>query len=107
MREQLRKTNLAFAVLREFRPEFRHSALESDIVLLQDLQNTRAPETLRRRPKEDESVWGPGRFAPRIPKAAVKIEKRLAELPDGDRGTQFSEMSEVFLKERGDSLSQL
>ena len=91
VRKELREGDFAFAVLRKRRPEFRHSAIQRDTVLLQDVQKTRAPETLRRRPKKNQRLRGPGRFASGIAKAAVQIEERLAVLPDGNSGAEFSE----------------
>ncbi len=51
VRQQLREGDLAFARLRELRPELSDAPIEADVLLLEDMQQAGAPKTFRSRPK--------------------------------------------------------
>ena len=104
MGEKLRESDLVFAGLRELGPEFSHAPVESDVSFLQRVQQTRAPQSFRGRPEEDNRVGRPRLFAFRIPKSAVEFEDRFAVLPDRDRSPELAEAGEVFVKKCGNAL---
>jgi hypothetical protein len=63
------------------------------------MQHTGAAEPLRRRPDENECIVGPGLFAARIAKSAVKIDNRFSILPNRNRRAEFTQPFEIVLEE--------
>ena len=100
MRKQLRGRDRLFARLRKLRPELSDASCDVDLVYLQNMQHTGAAEPLRRRPDENECVVGPGLFAARVAKSAVKIDNRFSVLPNRNCGAEFTQPLEIFLEER-------
>ena len=93
----------SFPALREFRPELGDATFDVDLVFLQDVEQTGAAQSFRRRPDENQRVRGPGLFAARIAKSAMKIEQRLAILPNGNRRAEFAKLREIFLEQWRDT----
>jgi hypothetical protein len=100
MGKQLREGNLVFAGLPEFRPELSHALLDVDLVFLQNVQNTPAAESFRRRPDQDERIGRPRVFAARIFEAAVKIDNRFAVLPNRNCRPKLAQFREILAKQR-------
>ena len=95
-----------FAGLRKLRPKLSDALVDVDLVFLQDMQQARAAQSLRRRPDEHERVGGPRLFAARVAISAVKIDNRFSVLPNRNRRAEFAEALEVFLKERLESFAK-
>lgn len=100
MRKQLRDRDRLFARLRKLRPEFSDVAFDVDLLFLQNMQHTGAAEPLRRRPNENECIVGPGLFAARIAKSAVKIDNRFSVLANRNGRAEFAQPFEIALEER-------
>ena len=98
MGKQLRKRDFAFTALRKFRPELRDALLDSDRMFLQDMEETGAAQSFRRRPEENQRVRGPRFLTVRIAKSAMEIEQRLAILPNRDRGAEFAKLRKIFFE---------
>jgi len=99
LREQLRERDFVFPGLRKLRPEFCHPPLQSNFSLLQDMEETCAPETFRGRPKKNERVARPWRLARRVAVAALQLQHRRTVLPDRNGRAQFAKAGKVFRKE--------
>src|SRR6266404_9960816 len=100
MRKQLRDRDRFLVRLCELRPEFSDASFDFDLRFLQHMQHTGAAESLRRRPDKNECVGGPGLFAARIAKSAVKIDNRFSVLPNRNRRAKFTQSLEIFLEKR-------
>ena len=99
MGEQLREGDIAFIGLREFWPELGDVPLQLNVVLLENMKQARAPQTLRGRPKQDNRVGCPGLLSLRISKAALQFENRFPFLPNGYCRAEFPEALEVLFEE--------
>src|SRR6266404_3218732 len=99
MRKQLRDRDRFLVRLCELRPEFSDASFDFDLRFLQHMQHTGAAESLRRRPDKNECVGGPGLFAARIAKSAVKIDNRFSVLPNRNRRAEFAQFFEILLEE--------
>src|SRR6266404_1432421 len=100
MRKQLRERYVLFSSLGEFRPELRDTMADVDLVFLQNVKKGGASESFRCGPNQNDCVVAPRLFAPRIAKAAMKVEEWSAALPNRDCCTELAELLEVFLKQR-------
>lgn len=98
MGKQLRKRDFAFTALRKFRPKLRDALLDSDRIFLQDMEETGAAESFRRRPDENQCVRGPRFLTVRIAKSTMEIEQRVAILPNRDRCPEFAKLRKIFFE---------
>jgi hypothetical protein len=96
----LRNRDLAFAVSRELRPVISNAPIDFDPILLQHVQQTRAPDSFRRRPDKDERVFGPPLLAPRVTETAVQLEERLTILPERNGPAELATFREVLVENR-------
>jgi len=78
-----------------------------DLVFLQDVQQTSASDPFRRRPNQNDRVFGPRLFASGIAKSAVKLEQLLSVLPNGNGGAELAKCLEILLKQRFEALAKL
>ena len=53
MRQQLRERDVLFVGLAKFGPELRNAAVNVDLMFLQDMKKTRAPDSFCRRPNAE------------------------------------------------------
>ena len=63
------------------------------------MEQTRAPESFRGRPKQNDRVGRPGLLPPGISKTTIQFDDGFPVLPDGNRRAQFAKSLEVFLEE--------
>ena len=85
MREQLRERDFFFACLCKLGPELSDALVDVDLIFLQHMQETRATDSLGRRPDQNKRVSGPRFFTMHIAKSAVEIDDWFAVLPDRHR----------------------
>ena len=104
MGQQLRERDLAFARLREFRPELGDAPLEPDVALLENMKQGRAPQTLRGRPKQYNRVGRPWLLSLCLSKSALQFEDRFPIPPNGNRRAEFAKALEVFFEKRSDAI---
>src|SRR6266508_5232373 len=69
------------------------------------MQNTRAANSLRSRPHQDERVSFPWLFAAGITESTVKIDNWFTILPNRNRRAQLSKLFEVLPKQGVESLA--
>jgi len=75
-------------------------------VFLQDVQQTSASHPLRRRPNQNDRVFGPRLLASGIAKSAVKLQQLLSVLLDGNGGAELAKFLEILLKERFEAFAK-
>src|SRR6266513_6100734 len=92
--------NAVFATLAELRPELHDASIEFNLVLLQQMQQTSATDSLGGRPKQHKSIGRPRFLAAGIAKPAVQINQRFSILQNRNRRAQVAKLFEILVKQR-------
>src|SRR5215470_15695246 len=107
MRKQFCKGDFFFSSLCELGPKLRYAPVEVNLMLLQNVEDTRAADSFRSRPHQNQRVGFPGPFAASIAKSAVKIEDWSSVLPDRNRSAKLAKFFKILLEQRHESLAKL
>ena len=106
MRKQLCEGDFFFVSVSELWPKLHHAPVDVNPVLLQHMQHTRAANTLGGRPDQYDRVSFPWLFVAGVAKSAVEIYNWFFILPDRHGGSELSELFEVLLEQRFESIAK-